>query len=302
MMSFTDPNTDNSERADDPVIAYALLDFRWGQLLPWYSKNPQAVPELKAFVEHWKDFKKAWEDAGFATPTWPDLVFYKTKPTEQIDSQRTNLSSAEWSAISHGYAIPHASIDANGSVTRTDTGAATGTNSPGPNRRPSATATPAPAVAGVPTRTPIPVQMAQLTHDTVKTVTLLDNLTDPRRMFPGGPIDPSKGDPNSLCDPCKKDYSSAFCKVINACPGEVGWSDIPLWVWALGATGVASFTALAYASWKAAPYVLPVVAPQTAPYAQAWQQMRAADAMQAQQAQWAAQAQAQWLAQQPGRR
>jgi hypothetical protein len=112
--------------------------------------------------------------------------------------------------------------------------------------------------------------------------TLIGNLTDPRRQYPGGPIDPTKGSPDALCDPCKKDYSSAFCKMINACPGSVGVGDIPWWVWAVGATGVVGFGALAYASYRAAPYVMPIVAPETAPYMSAWQQMRAAEATQSQ--------------------
>jgi|SRR5271166_137201 len=122
----------------------------------------------------------------------------------------------------------------------------------------------------------------EVTEETVSG-TLLGNFTDPRRQYPGGPIDPAKGDPASLCDPCKKDYSVAFCKVINSCPGSVGIGDIPWWVWALGATGAAGFAALTYTAFKAAPYVMPIVAPGTAPYAQAWQQMRAADVQQAQQ-------------------
>lgn len=280
-MSFTDPNTDNSERASDYDVGYALLNFRWDQLLAWYGKAPQVVPELKGFIEHWKDFKKAWEDAGFAAPKWPDLVFYTLKPTEKIDEQRTNLNSAEWNAADHGYVVPHAIIDVNGAVKRADTGAPTGADSPGPKQHTHAMpATPAPAAPGVPTKTSIPMQIAQTTENVAKAVPGLGTFTDPRRMYPGGPIDPTKGDPKSLCDPCTKDYSTAWCKATNACPGTIGIGDIPLWVWALGATGVAAFTALAYTSFKAAPYVLSVI-PQTAPVGAAWMQARAADAQQA---------------------
>ena len=58
-------------------------------------------------------------------------------------------------------------------------------------------------------------------------------------------------------------------------PSLPGVSDIPWWVWAVGGVGAAGFTTLAYASFKAAPYVLPYVNPDAAPLAKAWLRHRA---------------------------
>jgi hypothetical protein len=52
-------------------------------------------------------------------------------------------------------------------------------------------------------------------------------------------------------------------------------SDIPWWVWAIGGAGVVGFATLTYVSFKAAPYVLPVVSPEHAPLAKAWLRARA---------------------------
>ena len=54
-----------------------------------------------------------------------------------------------------------------------------------------------------------------------------------------------------------------------------GVEDIPWWVWGILGTGVVGFGTLAYASFKAAPYVLPLVNPEHAPIAKAWRRARA---------------------------
>ena len=56
-----------------------------------------------------------------------------------------------------------------------------------------------------------------------------------------------------------------------------GLGDIPWWVWALLGTGVVGFGALSYVSYKAAPYVLPIAIPESAPFALAWQQARTSE-------------------------
>lgn len=69
------------------------------------------------------------------------------------------------------------------------------------------------------------------------------------------------------------DYFPAF-----ACEGRApGLGDIPWWVWALLGTGVVGFGALSYVSFKAAPYVLPLAIPESAPFALAWQQARTSE-------------------------
>lgn len=59
------------------------------------------------------------------------------------------------------------------------------------------------------------------------------------------------------------------------CEGRTpGLGDVPWWVWAVIGTGVVGFGALSYVSYKAAPYVLPVAIPESAPFVRAWQQAR----------------------------
>jgi|SRR5271166_2197803 len=62
------------------------------------------------------------------------------------------------------------------------------------------------------------------------------------------------------------------------CEGRTpGLGDIPWWVWAMLGTGVVGFGALSYVSYKAAPYVLPIAIPESAPFALAWQQARSSE-------------------------
>jgi len=70
------------------------------------------------------------------------------------------------------------------------------------------------------------------------------------------------------------DPTVPLCKTLGL-PCSV--EDIPWWAWAIGATGLAGTIVLGYAAYKAAPYVLPVVAPETAPMAEAWRRARADD-------------------------
>jgi len=71
-----------------------------------------------------------------------------------------------------------------------------------------------------------------------------------------------------------EDYLPSF--VCNPHMPEIpGAADIPWWVWAIGGVGTVSFATLAYASFKAAPYVMPIVNPDAAPLAKAWLRHRA---------------------------
>jgi hypothetical protein len=67
--------------------------------------------------------------------------------------------------------------------------------------------------------------------------------------------------PDFLCNPHKYEMAGA--------------GDIPLWVWGLLGAGATGFVVLAYASFKAAPYVMPLVNPEHAPIAKAWLRARA---------------------------
>jgi hypothetical protein len=85
------------------------------------------------------------------------------------------------------------------------------------------------------------------------------------------------------CQPCKDVLPDFVCKTVDYCPGGVRVSDIPWWVWAVGASGVAGLAVMIYGSFKAAPYVAQAapyvlsVIPETAPLGVAWAQARAAE-------------------------
>jgi hypothetical protein len=70
---------------------------------------------------------------------------------------------------------------------------------------------------------------------------------------------------------CEDYLPSSMCHV----PELPSVGDIPWWVWAVGGVGTAGFATLAYASFKAAPYVMPIMNPETAPLAKAWLRHRA---------------------------
>ena len=238
---------------------------RWANLKAWYGNPANASkPAIKKIKQNEGLFAKIEKvavckaldtqdvsAAGLLTPLFPvalmGLAFGSSDSTRPIDviEAKGDLELLETFAIKDGFPKP------------TNYGRAIDATS---------------VVGGGPTA----VGVAQKLEDTVKEKSpFFASVTDPRRAYPGGPIDPTKGDPKSLCDPCLKEHSPLYCKVVtNACPEPVGIGDIPWWFWAIAGTGAVAYGTLLYASFKAAPYVMPIVAPQTAPFAQAWQQSR----------------------------
>lgn len=106
---------------------------------------------------------------------------------------------------------------------------------------------------------------AQKIEDAVKKFPTLDYATDPAYGWFG---DPSKKAKESAYQACLKSaLPEAWC--------DYKYKDkIPWWVYAVGVGGAVGFSALLYASFKAAPYVMPYVVPGSAPFAQAWQAAR----------------------------
>jgi hypothetical protein len=215
---------------------YTDIQARWSKLLPWFaaSGGSAQLPELMPFIASWHDFSTRWEDGkNLIGTSW-------FQPTDELGAAEHDISMAESNAIRRGY------------------DPARGVTSPlaSPLGKPATN----PQVVNVLTKRSLSVEqqhpVAVAIDNTVKG-SILDSPTDPRRKYPFGPVDPAKAPPDVLCAPCEKEYSTAWCKAINACPGKIGIGDVPSWVWALGGTAVASFLALAYVSAKATPiYVM----------------------------------------------
>lgn len=89
------------------------------------------------------------------------------------------------------------------------------------------------------------------------------------------PAAPSATSPASQDIKCEDYLPKSVCRAQLPELDLPNASDIPWWVWALGGAGVASFGVLSYVSFKAAPYVLPIVSPEHAPIAKAWLRSRA---------------------------
>jgi len=131
-------NVVNEERAaQDADVAYALINARWNELIPWYAANgssPQ-FPELTEFIKSWRAFQKAWASKkAWNTPigfNWLDVVGYKT-PEEALAGAAQDVAMAESNAIRRNYVLPRLFIGEDGTVVRdaSDVGKATGVLSP----------------------------------------------------------------------------------------------------------------------------------------------------------------------------